>query len=586
MPNANWSNPTLTSTYTNFVAEVKNRDEDLALQFDGTTSSNIPTGAIRWTSSANTWQKWTGSAWGALSTTFAFPEITVTGSSLAKYFGMNATGTAGGVSNGMYAPAGNQLGLVTGTNERLRINSSGDVGIGTASPGYRLDVQGGNARIYAGGGGTSLEIGNGATGNQFAFIDLVGDTTYSDYGLRLIRDNAGANSNSILRHRGTGYLSIATEDAASVIVATTNVERMRVTSDGKVGIGTSTPAASFDVQSPATTATTGNVRIAPSTAGQARYHLFNGGATAEWLFGQKTSADHSFKLSKLVSTSESDYLTVTDTGNVGIGTTTPGGLFELSTGASVTLNGEILLQRIRSNTTNSTFLDIKSRRHTAGSDWTGVGFRLQHQVDSTAMGFIEFNSLSSGQDVAIGTAGSTRLLIGSSGQLGLSGANYGTAGQVLTSAGASAPPTWVNPVPAGAVNYFAMSSAPTGYLKANGAAISRSTYSVLFAAIGTTFGVGDGSTTFNVPDLRGEFPRGWDDSRGVDSGRGFGSAQGQDLQPHTHTMRNTASDNLNAGSFVKSISYITTSGTASDTGSAGGTETRPRNVALLACIKF
>jgi len=141
-------------------------------------------------------------------------------------------------------------------------------------------------------------------------------------------------------------------------------------------------------------------------------------------------------------------------------------------------------------------------------------------------------------------------------------------------------------VPAGSIQYFAGSSAPDGYLKANGALISRTTYADLFTAIGTTFGVGDGSTTFAVPDLRGEFPRGWDDGRGVDSGRGFGSAQAQNIQPHTHTMRNTATDNLNAGAFVKTIDYITNTGTGSSTGSTGTTETRPRNVALLACIKF
>jgi phage-related tail fiber protein len=71
----------------------------------------------------------------------------------------------------------------------------------------------------------------------------------------------------------------------------------------------------------------------------------------------------------------------------------------------------------------------------------------------------------------------------------------------------------------GKISMFARSTAPSGYLKCNGAAISRTTYEALFSAIGTTFGAGDGSTTFNIPDLRGEFIRGWDDARGVDSGR-------------------------------------------------------------------
>ena len=80
-------------------------------------------------------------------------------------------------------------------------------------------------------------------------------------------------------------------------------------------------------------------------------------------------------------------------------------------------------------------------------------------------------------------------------------------------------------VPAGTVIHVAMSNAPEGYLAANGSAVSRQTYARLFAAIGTTFGGGDGSTTFNLPDLRGEFIRGWDSGRGVDSGRQIGSWQ-------------------------------------------------------------
>lgn len=76
---ANWSNPTLTSLYTDFLTQVKDRDTDLALQFDGTTSTNIPTNAIRWNSSVNRWQKWSGSAWGELATTYALTGLSTTG---------------------------------------------------------------------------------------------------------------------------------------------------------------------------------------------------------------------------------------------------------------------------------------------------------------------------------------------------------------------------------------------------------------------------------------------------------------------------------------------------------------------------
>lgn len=140
--------------------------------------------------------------------------------------------------------------------------------------------------------------------------------------------------------------------------------------------------------------------------------------------------------------------------------------------------------------------------------------------------------------------------------------------------------------PSGAVHYFAMSTAPSGWLKANGAAISRTTYAGLFAAIGTVFGVGDGSTTFNIPDLRGEFLRSWDDGRGIDTARTFGSAQADDIKSHAHVQRYS-----NTGGAITSIPGFSTAleayGNAFvSTAPFGGVETRPRNIALLACIKY
>lgn len=150
-------------------------------------------------------------------------------------------------------------------------------------------------------------------------------------------------------------------------------------------------------------------------------------------------------------------------------------------------------------------------------------------------------------------------------------------------------------VPAGAVMNFAMSTPPSGWIKANGAAVSRTTYAALFAAIGTTFGAGDGSTTFNVPDLRGEFQRGWDDGRGVDTGRVFGSAQGDAIRNITGSVGIRAVGATPSGAFSS-----TSGGLYYVNGGSYGTlipdfdasrqvptaaENRPRNIALLTCIK-
>jgi microcystin-dependent protein len=154
-------------------------------------------------------------------------------------------------------------------------------------------------------------------------------------------------------------------------------------------------------------------------------------------------------------------------------------------------------------------------------------------------------------------------------------------------------------VPAGAVMPFAMNSAPSGWLQANGDLVSRSTYSALFSSIGTTYGSGDGSTTFNLPDLCGYFIRGsGTNSDGTASGN-FGSRQSDDVKPHIHAVT------FSSGNCVLSVQEIqggrSTGGTTTvadinvATGSPGGslsiisntgTETRPKNIAMMYCIKI
>ena len=92
-----------------------------------------------------------------------------------------------------------------------------------------------------------IEVGSGRSGNGNSYLDLIGDATYTDYGLRLIRYDSGANSNSRLEHKGTGQLQLFTNDAAPFTISTNSTERMRVLSGGNVGIGTSSPNALLQV---------------------------------------------------------------------------------------------------------------------------------------------------------------------------------------------------------------------------------------------------------------------------------------------------------------------------------------------------
>lgn len=187
----------------------------------------------------------------------------------------------------------------------------------------------------------------------------------------------------------------------------------------------------------------------------------------------------------------------------------------------------------------------------------------------------------------------------------------------------------VNPVslPSGAVQEFAGSTAPEGWLMCDGAEISRTTYAALFSVIGTTYGVGDGSTTFNLPDLRGEFIRGLDNmgtaagAKGKDSGRALGSQQSHQMPQHDHgggehahmegndyqgfgvygSADASSSSNRSAqgGVFSSNNKPLTSHPVDKNTGldlvgnliqNAGGTsnssETRPENVAMNFIIKL
>lgn len=361
---ANWSNPQLTSTYTNFVTEVKDRDVDLALQFDGTSSTNLPTNAIRWNSSIGRWQKWNGSAWGELAATYALTALTTTGDATIS----GASGTIirsgsieravnnsnltlyGGLGDGanieLYGPShatfpnlavvdANELRFrdVTAATEFARINSTG-VGIGTA-PDSKFHVSAGalgGFRVAYNATSQNYYDANTHTFRTGPGVDL---GTLSAAGLSVVAANSrgiGYNLSDTFSASVTavnygitfgagGTNTIGLSGYAGLSFYTTGTERVRIDGSGRTGFGTANPGTSLDVTLPSTSATIGNVRVSPSTAGQARFHLFNGGAVAEWLFGQKTSTDHNFKLSKSVAGSEVDYLTVTT-----------GGLFQIDSG--------------------------------------------------------------------------------------------------------------------------------------------------------------------------------------------------------------------------------------------------------------
>lgn len=162
------------------------------------------------------------------------------------------------------------------------------------------------------------------------------------------------------------------------------------------------------------------------------------------------------------------------------------------------------------------------------------------------------------KDFQVGNQASNQLAAAGGGT-GLS--SPGTSGNVLTSNGSawvSSAPTYV---PTGAMLMWGTGSAPTGYLLCNGAAVSRSTYSALFAVIGTAYGAGDGSTTFTLPDFRDRFPVGAGTTYSANS---QGGSKDAIVVSHTHTASVTDPGHTHA------IPALDSSGSAFNSTTAGG----------------
>ena len=143
----------------------------------------------------------------------------------------------------------------------------------------------------------------------------------------------------------------------------------------------------------------------------------------------------------------------------------------------------------------------------------------------------------------------------------------------------------VGSVIASAVNAGGINS---GYLPCNGAAVSRTVYIDLFNHIGTNYGAGDGSTTFNIPDYRGVFLRGIDEGRGLDPNRAFASYQDDEIKSHRHKLGIPEDTNGIGNNKALNSSSGNDEGVAFNHYSdiQGGSETRPKNMPVIYFIKY
>lgn len=266
--------------------------------------------------------------------------------------------------------------MIFGTNdaERMRIDASGNVGIGTSAPGTRLNVV----------------TSDGVTNSRFAG---------ASFAVR-IQSIAGVGAQLEATNNNEATYQPLLVGGSQVQFTTSGAERMRITAAGNVGIGTSSPNYLF-------TSVGGSVQLSPGTSAQEGTRLTR--STGVMTFNGINNDNNAYN-ALAFATGASEAMRIDTSGNVGIGTTTPGSLLQLNKGSGA----------------------ADMRLSVAG---TLYGLVYASSSDMT------INSVTA-IPLAFGTNNTTRFQIGPSGQFGVGGANYGTSGQVLTSNGSGAAPSW------------------------------------------------------------------------------------------------------------------------------------------------
>jgi hypothetical protein len=273
------------------------------------------------------------------------------------------------------------------------------------------------------------------------------------------------------------------------------------------------------------------------------------------------------------------FTNLTTTGNVGIGTTSPGNALDLN--GSITLSNNNGIYWKNASGTQQQVLRVDS----SNNIYTGDIFNNFGGLYSIRTSGSERLTITSGGNVGIGTTAPTaKLHIG--GTAGNDGIKF-PDGSLQTTA--------YSPL-TGSIVTMMTATCPSGHLEANGGAISRTTYSALFTSISTMYGSGDGSTTFNLPDLRCYFLRGWAHGATTDpdkasrtnrgdgtTGDNVGTKQADEIIGHTHSSGGYQPLTPGGGVGAYTNSLV---GGAAATSSTGGSETRPKNINVLYCIKY